>query len=408
MILKKLSRSMLLLGMLQLTGVLPLPSIVLSSGALQLLSEAQAQTGKKSANAPSSAVKLYGQVNELLSACANAGIEITSTTLPAHIIKVRMGSSAFYAGLQDNDVILKGALSNNQLKLTFKRGVSVYAVELATEASGSNNHLAGGTSSTTLANNIPSTKLTSGAEKDQTKDPAWKKLKNYDIVILIDQSGSMGETVDGSGLSKWEWCSNQLTSFASQALASTGKRFTIGTFNHTYNIRHNCSPQEVEDTFTRNKPGGGTELATPLNNVLTEYINGTRAQPLLVVVLTDGMPNDPEQVESTIIDISKRVASPDQIQIVMFEIGNDASGQALLTMLDAGLERAGARYDIVEFAAFNQLQRLGLKQALYDAFSHSLPTGLNMYPGNTLDAQLDAVRKQLKDARARSGQQQSR
>ncbi len=259
-----------------------------------------------------SSVKLYGQVNELLSACANAGIEITSTTLPARIKKVRMGSSAFYGGLQDNDIIVKGTLDNNRLSLTIHRGPATYAIDLATQAGAAS-------PAVSLKSKADSVTLSAGTDKQvESKDPAWKKLKTYDIVMLIDQSGSMADTIDANGTSKWDWCSTQLTSFASQALENTGQRFTIVTFNGIYSLRSNCSPKDVQRTFLTNTPQGATDLATPLDFVLKGYIDGPQTKPLLVVVLTDGMPANPNQVEKSIVEISKRMSTPRSNQDSIF------------------------------------------------------------------------------------------
>ncbi len=183
-----------------------------------------------------------------------------------------IGFAAFYSGLQDKDVITQGTLENNRLHLTIKRGTATYGVTLATEA---------GTMVTDQAPHSTSgVTLSTGTEKHaNTKDPAWKKLTNYDIVMLIDQSASMGDVVDGNGTTKWDWCGNQLTSFASQALVNTGRRFTIITFNGDYRLRRNCGPEEVHQTFVRNTPSGPTDLATPLDFVLKDYVGGGCINP---------------------------------------------------------------------------------------------------------------------------------
>jgi len=366
----------------------------------------QSTSATSAAGYPTSTVRLYGQVNELLSACVNAGVEITSTTLPARIQKVRMGSPAFYAGLQDNDVITRGTLANDRLQLTIRRGVAIYGVDLATQA-GSSEPTAPLRSSAPAAPLQGTAATQDGKAAVSTKDPAWKKLRNYDIVMLIDQSGSMNDPVNAGGLTKWDWCRNQLTTFASQALTNTGRRFTIATFNGNYNLRRNCAADEVQQTFDRNRPEGATDLATPLDFVLNDYMSGPRINPLLVVVLTDGEPAAPELVQKCIIDITKRMSSPEQIKIVFFEIGGDADGKALIRMLDAGLLPQGARYDIVEANTFERLQQLGLKLALYDTFNHNFQTSLRVSPGNSLQSELELVRKQLQEARARNAQNPS-
>jgi hypothetical protein len=265
--------------------------------------------------------------------------------------------------------------------------------------------LSTGADATNLAADTDTTKLAGNAV--QSKDPAWRKLQKYDIVMLIDQSGSMSDAVDTSGLSKWDWCKNQLSTFASQALENTGRRFTIVTFNGDYRLRANCSSPEVLSTFTNNQPGGATDLATPLDAVLNNYLSHSQVNPLLVVVLTDGMPARPDFVEKSIIDATRRMTSPEQIKIVFFEIGNDPEGRALLRLLDAGLTAEGARYDVVDANGFDQLRQVGLKAALYDTFNANFRTSLRVSPGQSLDSELDTVRKQLRQARERAAQNPS-
>jgi hypothetical protein len=237
-------------------------------------------------------------------------------------------------------------------------------------------------------------------KQPKTIDPVWKKLKNYDIVILIDQSGSMGDPVDATGTSKWDWCANQITSFASQAQENTGRPCTMVTFNGQYKLKHNLSARDVQQTFLANAPYGATDLATPLDFVLQDYIRSAGTNPLLVVVLTDGMPTNPELVEKTIIDITKRMSSPDQIKIVFFEIGNDAEGAALLKLLDLELVSEGARYDIVNANGFERLRQVGLKVALYDTFSDNFKTARKISPSQSPEKELETLRKQLQEARA--------
>jgi hypothetical protein len=376
------------------------------AGASHKSSTANSQankTGNGNTTAPpQSSVKLYGQVNDLMSACYNAGVEITSTTLPTPIKKVRMGSAAFYSGLQDKDVIIKGTLENNRLQITFKRGTATYAVNLPTEAGAT-------PSQVVLPSGASTNRLSSSAEQQQfklaaMKDPAWKKLKNYDIVILIDQSTSMNDVVDANGTTKWDWCANQLTSFSSQALIATGRRFTIITFNGEYRMSRDCSPEDVHQTFLRNRPGGPTDLATPLDFVLKDYMGGSRINPLLVVVLTDGMPARPDLIERLIVDTTHRMTSPEQIKLVFFEIGNDSDGAAVLRLFDFGLISEGAKFDIVDANSFSRLQEVGLKLALYDTFNQNFQTRLKMSPTASLKDELEAVRQQIRQARARNAQ----
>ena len=325
------------------------------------------------------------------------GVEITSTNLPATVKKVRMGSAAFYAGLQDNDVITNGTLKNHRLQITFKRGTAVYAVNLPTQAQ----------AHAQIVRQVDTSQL--------KKDPAWKKLSNYKIVMLIDQSASMADAIDGNGTSKWDWCSQQLSDFAAKAAASGCQSLSLITFNDKYVLRRNCDPKEVHHTFIANTPGGATDMATPLDFALKEdwqgqgttvgtaattAANSARSKaPLLIAVMTDGMPARFDLVQQCIIDATRRMTDPAQIKIVFFEIGNDADGAALLKLLDYGLVSDGARYDIVEANSFGRLQEIGLKQALYESFSEN-DTKDRTQAATNLEEELAQIRKQLIGAQA--------
>jgi Mg-chelatase subunit ChlD len=320
--------------------------------------------------------------------------------LPAHIQKVRLGSPAFYAGLQDNDVILKGSLDNNRLHITFRRGAAVYAIDLATQASADTPATKLNAGATTATANTSATTLTGDTDKEPTAE-AWKKLKKYDIVMVIDKSGSMSEPIDETGLSKWDWLKGQISNFATQSAENTGRKFTIVPFSSDFSEKHDCTPADVVQTFTSNQPGGGTDLASPLEHVFNQYWGGPRTNPLLVVVLTDGMPSSPELVEKSIIAATTRMLKPDQVKVVFFLIGNDAGGAALIRILDVGLQSEGARFDIVDSTSFAHLQGAGLKTALLETFAKGAAGNETAAPrGYDLQNELATVRKQLEAARA--------
>jgi hypothetical protein len=136
-------------------------------------------------------------------------------------------------------------------------------------------------------------------------------------------------------------------------------------------------------------------------------MGGARINPLLVVVLTDGMPARPDLIERSIVETTKRMTSPEQIKIVFFEIGNDADGAAVLRLFDFGLMAEGAKYDIVDANSFSRLQEVGLKLALYDTFNQNFQTRLRMSPNASLKDELEAVRQQIREARARNAQNPS-
>jgi hypothetical protein len=79
-----------------------------------------------------SAIKLYGEVDVVISSCNAAGITLSSSKLPATISKVRLGSPAYYANVQEKDKVLSGEISDKQMSLLIERSGQRYSVRLAT------------------------------------------------------------------------------------------------------------------------------------------------------------------------------------------------------------------------------------------------------------------------------------
>ncbi len=82
----------------------------------------------------------------------------------------------------------------------------------------------------------------------------------------------------------------------------------------------------------------------------------------------------------------------------------------MLKLLDFELLSEGAKYDIVDANSFSRLQEIGLKMALYDTFNgsaDSIQTSHKNLPSQSLNEELQAVRKKLQEARARSSQNNS-
>jgi outer membrane protein assembly factor BamB len=73
---------------------------------------------------------LKGEVDVLTSTCDGAGVTLSSKKLPATVDKVRMGSSAYYAGVSEKDKVLKAEIKNDKLELIFERAGKDYSVLL--------------------------------------------------------------------------------------------------------------------------------------------------------------------------------------------------------------------------------------------------------------------------------------
>lgn len=304
-----------------------------------------------------STVKLRGYIDEIDYAMRSAGITLESNQLPAFVGDVRAGSSAHYGGLSRGDKVMNAAISANSVRVDFIRGGKLYSLNLAT--TGSNKKQA-----TAIDKDGQPAKL---AQKALSESEKLKKIAQHDIVIVIDTSGSMGQKLLNSASTKWQWCQNFVSTFATTVSPLlNGRGITIVTFNDQYKILPQCNIDEVANVFNSIAPLGNTNLSAPVEAVFTRYFSGRRARPLQVVVLTDGVPSTGAKIEEVMVRESKRMRDPDEIRFTFLEIGDAGDGTELLTYLDNYLCAQGAPYDIVTSVGFERLKGQRLVDVLAD------------------------------------------
>ncbi len=326
---------------------------------------------------------LHGGVsqNELIDNLERLGIKCiihegagASGVRTLSIDKVRLGSSAFYGGMLAGDLIKDlHKLNANAFSLSIERSGKFYRVNL--EVNVNNGDLSTQTNEKKTNVDIGIQKLIiPGSVSKQDSTPA-KKLLPYDIELIIDVSGSMKD-VDGTGdLTKFGWCYEQVRTLAKQ-LAGYRKTFTITTFNNTYQTIKRCEPETVGQIYGTVYPCGGTDLLDPLmdrlNNTLETYRRD--GNPVLIVVITDGLPNipsDPRVVKKALIDFSQKLNKPDQVIVTLLQIGDTFDGREFCIDLDDNLVKEGAKYDIVDTKTFAQLKQEGLVNAMVDAITEA-------------------------------------
>jgi len=201
-------------------------------------------------------------------------------------------------------------------------------------------------------------------------------LANYEIAIVIDKSGSMNETDCPQGLSRWEWCRQQLLSFTSQISPVFKSGITVALFSSNAQVLRNVSFSLVPDIFSKNVPNGGTYMAKPLSEILDEYFerrdrNPASVRKLLIEVITDGEPSDKGELISLISRASRKMTRADEVRIDFLQIGNEEDGIEALRKLDTKLVgESGAQFDIVTVEPFSAVVAEGLPRALLDTASH--------------------------------------
>lgn len=202
-----------------------------------------------------------------------------------------------------------------------------------------------------------------------------EQLKNRDYVLVIDKSGSMEERDAAGGKSRWEACQESTMAIASKTAEYDPDGITIIPFATTFKTYESTTPSKVKDIFAENSPMGGTVLAPVLESVFSSYLTRKKAGQAkangeILLVVTDGCPSDEEAVAKSIVKFGNQLENGDaEYGISFLQIGRDAHASQFLKRLDDDLTKQGAKYDIVDTKTMDELETIGLTEALVAALT---------------------------------------
>ncbi|GJC88070.1 hypothetical protein ColLi_10908 [Colletotrichum liriopes] len=186
--------------------------------------------------------------------------------------------------------------------------------------------------------------------KISTPEDPYAFLSSFDIMIVIDDSGSM----DGSSWPEVKTVLRAITDictlhdddgvdlhFLNHETSDSGDA-TTGKAASGYRNIHD--PERVEKIFTTVRPKGSTPTGQRLHAILRPYLrlleskknNIESVKPINIIVITDGAPSD--DVESTIISAAQKLDKLDapmhQVGVQFFQVGDEPGAREALQELD--------------------------------------------------------------------------
>ncbi|EWC47077.1 hypothetical protein DRE_03446 [Drechslerella stenobrocha 248] len=184
-------------------------------------------------------------------------------------------------------------------------------------------------------------------------DDPYVFLRDFDTVILVDDSGSM------SG-GRWNQTAQALGTIVPIVTYYDSDGIDIYFLNaRDHPSHHNIkTPSQVMEVFGTVRPQGATPTGRALKSILEPYMqrferSPNRCKPLNIIVITDGVPTD--DVESHIIKYARKLDRLDadltQVGIQFFQIGSDPEATAALRELDDALGDGEMR-DMVDTVPF--------------------------------------------------------
>ncbi len=212
-----------------------------------------------------------------------------------------------------------------------------------------------------------------------------ENLKAYDVIVFIDASHSMA-IADCSGQSRWQWCKEQTMNLSKVLKAQKvplGDHLKMVAFSDNFKVYPDVSWDSVSRFFESNKPSGNTDMTRAIKSELGQYFSARKAlsslkssqksdgtvRPLLIAMITDGLPDRPLALKETIIEATKQMTDSDEIAITFLQVGTDLKAIKYLQELDECLVGHKAAHDIVTTKTFAQINRSGLVGALLHSIS---------------------------------------
>lgn len=182
-------------------------------------------------------------------------------------------------------------------------------------------------------------------DKTPTQLAAEQKLSEYDINVVIDKSGSMSEPDMPGGRTRWDAMQETAIAFTRDVCAIDSDGIGVVLFSGTsIVVEDGCDVSKIRDAFATLRPSGSTPLHAALEAALK--MAGKSSKKDLIVVWTDGAPDDKAAVAEVIKRQANRQESDDDCTILFIQIGYDQAATRYLQSLDDDLK--GAKFDIVD------------------------------------------------------------
>lgn len=179
------------------------------------------------------------------------------------------------------------------------------------------------------------------------------KLSEYDFIVAIDASGSMG-TEDVKGRSRWETMQETAEQLCRDISKIDSDGLGLVVFSgSTVDSFDGVGVDKISEIFRNRRPSGSTPLAEALTASLK--LAGKSDKKDFIIVFTDGVPDDKAAAAKVIRDQSNSQKEDDELTILFIQVGYDSAATKYLQMLDD--ELTGCKFDIVDAKTIEQAEK---------------------------------------------------
>jgi Mg-chelatase subunit ChlD len=202
----------------------------------------------------------------------------------------------------------------------------------------------------------------------------FSMLEQRDYTLIIDKSGSMATPDQKGGRTRWFSAQESTLALASKCEQFDPDGITVYVFSGRFKRYENVTSAKVSQIFRENDPSGTTDLAGVLKHATNDYFQRKASGQVkqngeLVLVITDGEPDDRKAVMKVIIEASRRMDRDEELGISFIQVGTDPQATRFLKVLDDELQNAGAKFDICDTVTMDDMEDMSLAEVLMNAIN---------------------------------------
>ncbi|MEH2045784.1 vWA domain-containing protein [Nostoc sp.] len=199
-------------------------------------------------------------------------------------------------------------------------------------------------------------------------------MSDRDYTLIIDKSGSMSTPDQVGGRSRWEIAQESTLALARKAEQFDPDGITVYVFSGRFKRYDDVTSAKVAQIFLENDPSGTTNLAGVLQDALNNYFQRkaagkTKPNGEIILVITDGEPDDRKAVFEVIIHATRQMERDEELGISIIQVGSDAQATKFLKALDDQLQSVGAKFDICDTVTLDDLEEMSLVDVLTNAIT---------------------------------------
>lgn len=176
-------------------------------------------------------------------------------------------------------------------------------------------------------------------------------LSEYDFVVVIDTSGSMG--ADYKGKSRYAAMQESVSAFVRDIEKFDSDGIDVVQLGGSIKSWAGVTSAKVDEVFSSVRPMGSTPLAEALTEAFK--LAGKSEKKDFIIVFTDGVPDDKAAAAKVIVNQANKQETDDACTVLFVQIGDDASAAAYLKSLDDDLK--GAKFDIVDAKTLSEAEQ---------------------------------------------------